>query len=208
MKVACVLIPHLRAFVELRRRPCLKKRPIVIVDRSGARPVVADFMPDGSGMRQGMPLEQAMSLYGGTRVLEADDPHYREVFDRVTRSPARSQRQGGGGGVGDRLRRPRRTGGDVWRRGPAGPCPAERRVPGLGATGWVWPTASSPPTWRPRLAALKEPSVRSRRRMGAFLARHSINLLPVSRPSEGGDAPSWAAPHGGRRFHEWIRPLG
>ena len=83
MKVACVLIPHLRAEIELRRSPHLGKRSIVIVDRSGARPIVADFLPDGSSMRQGIPLEQALSLHGGTRVLEADEPHYREVFDEV-----------------------------------------------------------------------------------------------------------------------------
>ena len=62
MKVACVLIPHLRALVELRRRPHLKCRPVVIVDRSNGRPAVADFLPEGTRIRIGMPLEQAMSL--------------------------------------------------------------------------------------------------------------------------------------------------
>ena len=126
-----------------------------------------------------MPLEQAMSLHGGTRVLEADEPHYREVFDGILAALQ---------GVSDRVEAAelgtayvglKRTGGDVRRRGPAGPGPAERRIPGPWSRGWVWPTASSPPTWRRRLAAPREPSgflpnVR------AFLAPHSINLLPVS----------------------------
>ena len=53
MKVACVLIPHLRALAELRRCPHLSTRPIIIVNRSRGRPLVTDFLPEGSGVRQG-----------------------------------------------------------------------------------------------------------------------------------------------------------
>ena len=83
MKLACVLIPHLRALVEQRRLPDPKGRALIIVDRSRGRPQVADFLPESSGVRQGMSLEQAMSLHGGAAMVEADDPHYREVFDGV-----------------------------------------------------------------------------------------------------------------------------
>ena len=34
MRVACVLITHLRAQVELRRQPHLEGEPVLVVDRS------------------------------------------------------------------------------------------------------------------------------------------------------------------------------
>ena len=45
MRVACVLITHLRAKAELRRHAHLKDKPVVIVDRSRARPLVVDSSP-------------------------------------------------------------------------------------------------------------------------------------------------------------------
>ncbi|MCY3907654.1 MAG: hypothetical protein OXF63_10440 [Anaerolineaceae bacterium] len=33
MRIACLLIPHLRAEIELQRQPELKDRPVVIIDR-------------------------------------------------------------------------------------------------------------------------------------------------------------------------------
>ena len=179
MKVACVLIPHLRAFVELRRRPCLKKRPIVIVDRSGARPVVADFMPDGSGMRQGMPLEQAMSLYGGTRVLEADEPHYQEVFDGVLAALH---------GVSDRVEAAELGTAYVGLDGLEGMYGGEARLarallnavspdlePRVGLAYGKFPAYVAAKTSRPHRAVRVPTNVK------AFLAPHPINLLPISR---------------------------
>ena len=83
MSLACVLIPHLRALAELRRRAHLRKRPIIIVDRSKGKPLVADFLPDDVGVSKGMTLGRAMSLCSGAMVLESDEPHYRQVFDGV-----------------------------------------------------------------------------------------------------------------------------
>ena len=86
MSLACVLIPHLRALVELRRRPHLRKRHIVTVDRSSGKPEVTDFLPDGLGISKGMALSRAMSLHKGIgipTVLESDESHYLEVFDGV-----------------------------------------------------------------------------------------------------------------------------
>lgn len=86
MSLACVLIPHLRALVELRRRPHLKKRPIIMVDRSSGKPVVTDFLPDGMGIGRGMYLGRALSLHRGVGIptaLESDEPRYRQVFDAV-----------------------------------------------------------------------------------------------------------------------------
>ena len=83
MGLACVLIAHLRARLELRRRPHLRERLSVIVERSGGRPVVADFLPTAMNVRPGMPLEQALSLHGAAVALEADEAHYREEFQGI-----------------------------------------------------------------------------------------------------------------------------
>ena len=50
MRVACVVITHLRAKVEMRRQPHLAEKPVVIVDRSPGRPTVADHFPAASGV--------------------------------------------------------------------------------------------------------------------------------------------------------------
>ena len=86
MKVACVLVTHLRAKVELRRQPHLRDRPAVIVDRSGPRPVVVDHLPACRGVASGMTLEHAMSRQGDAVVLEADESSYRGAFNRMLAS--------------------------------------------------------------------------------------------------------------------------
>ena len=82
MRVACVLITHLRAKVELQRQPHLGNRPVVIADRS-RRVLVADRFPACAGVIVGMPLEEALSRNAGAVVLEADEPSYQRVFRRV-----------------------------------------------------------------------------------------------------------------------------
>ena len=58
MRVACVLVTHLGARVEMRRHPRLKDRPAVIIDRSLGKPLVADRFPAASGARAGMTMEE------------------------------------------------------------------------------------------------------------------------------------------------------
>ena len=82
MTVACVLITHLPARVEVRRRPDLEDRPVVIVDRTQGRPVVVDRLP-AVAVSTGATLEEDLSLHAGTVVLEADEPAYRAAFQRV-----------------------------------------------------------------------------------------------------------------------------
>ena len=53
MRVACVLITHLRAKVELQRQRHLGNSPVVIADRS-RRPLVADRLPAWKGVVAGM----------------------------------------------------------------------------------------------------------------------------------------------------------
>ena len=105
MKVACLLITHLRAKAEMQRRPHLADQPALIVDRSKPRPVVVDHFPAATAVSEGMPLEQALSHQAespstgsgqapfregkgrtGAVVLEADESHYRRVFRQILRS--------------------------------------------------------------------------------------------------------------------------
>ena len=86
MRIACVLITHLRAKVELRNQPHLADRPAVIVDRSKGRPLVVATFPAAVGVSAGMTLEQALSHHPGTVVLEADEPSYQRVFHRMLTS--------------------------------------------------------------------------------------------------------------------------
>ena len=83
MRVACVLITHLRAKVELQRQPHLGDRAVVIADRFRGRPLVADRFPACAGVTAGMTLEEALSHNAGTVVLEADEPSYQRMFSRV-----------------------------------------------------------------------------------------------------------------------------
>ena len=178
MLLACVLITHLRALVELRRRPHLQEKSFVIVDRSGRRPLVADFLPESSVVRQGMSLEQAMSLHGGAAILEADEPYYRKVFSGVLAALQ---------GVSDRV--------EAGELGTAyvGLGGLERMYGGEARLARALLNAVSPDL-QPRvgLAHGKFPAYMAARisgphgafrvpaNVGAFLAPHSINLLPVS----------------------------
>ncbi len=86
MKVACVLITHLRAKCALRRQPDLAAAPAVVVDRSEGTPQVIDVFPAATGVTVGMALEEALSHNAGTIVIEANEPAYRRVFRQVLTS--------------------------------------------------------------------------------------------------------------------------
>lgn len=83
MRIACVLITHLRAKVELKRRPDLSGKPAVIVARGRSNPVVVDHSPAATRGKIGMSPEQALSQQADTLIVEADEPSYRSVFSRV-----------------------------------------------------------------------------------------------------------------------------
>lgn len=80
MKIAYVLVTHLRAKVEMRRQPHLKDRPAVIVGRCRGRPVIVNCFPAASGVAAGMTPEQALSQHPDGIVLEADEAAYRRTF--------------------------------------------------------------------------------------------------------------------------------
>ena len=86
MKIACLLITHFRAKVEMRRHPDLKNNPAVVVERSGGRPQIVDFTPSTSGVSLGMTLEEALSIHPAALVLESDESHYNKVFSKILSS--------------------------------------------------------------------------------------------------------------------------
>ena len=178
MELACVLIPHLRALVELRRRPHLRKRPILIVDRSRGRSLVADFLPESSVVRQGMPLEQAMSLHGGAAMVDADEPRYREVFNGVLAALQ---------GVSDRVEAAGLGTAYVGVGGLKGMYGGEARLARAllnAVSPDLQPRVGLAHGKFPAYVAAKVSTAHGAFRLpvdvSAFLAPHSINLLPVS----------------------------
>ena len=86
MKIACVLVTHLRAKMEMRRQPHLKDRAALVIDRSQGRPLVIDHFPAATGVMAGMTLEQALSRQTGGAVLEADEAAYRKTQRQILTS--------------------------------------------------------------------------------------------------------------------------
>ena len=180
MRVACVLLTHPRAKMEMRRHPHLKDTPVIIVDRDPSRAptLVVDRFPGASGAAVGMTLEQAMSCHSNAVVLDADEPYYQQVFNQVLGSLQ---------GVSDRV-----EGADLGA--------AYVRIDGLeglyrGEAGVVSALLNGVPSYlNPRIgvADTKFPAfvaARTCRALGAskvpgdviaFLAPHSIDLLPIS----------------------------
>jgi nucleotidyltransferase/DNA polymerase involved in DNA repair len=81
--ISCVLVTHLRTRLELARRPELADRAGVIVDRSADQAVVIDHLPAASSQTLGRNLRQALSIQPNAVVLEADEPHYRQTFEQM-----------------------------------------------------------------------------------------------------------------------------
>ena len=180
MRVACVLLTHLRAKVEMRRHPHLNDTPAIIVDRdpSSARPLVVDRFPAASGTAVGMTLEQAMSRHSNALVLDADEPHYRQVFRQVLGSLQ---------GVSDRVEGAdlgaayvRIDGLEGLFHGEAGVVSAMLNAvpahlnPRIGVADAKFPAFVAARTCRP-LGASRVPGD-----VSAFLAPHSVDLLPIS----------------------------
>ena len=178
MRVACVLVTHLRARIELRRQPHLDGRPAVIVDRAGGRPVVVDFLPATVGVAAGMTLEQALSRHAEAAVIEADEPAYRKAFHRMLTSLQ---------AVGDRVERSdlgvayvRMDGLERLYRGEAGlVCALLDAVPA-----YLAPRVGVADAKFPALVAARTAEALGARQVPAdvraFLAPHSVDLLPIS----------------------------
>ena len=177
MRIACVLITHLRAKVELERHPHLRDRPAVIVDRSRGRPLVVDHFPAAPGVSAGMTLEQALSRHADTVALEGDEASYRRVFHQVLTSLQ---------GISDRVEVPEPGTAYVSLDGLADLYGGEARLvstllnsvpqylnPRVGVGDARFPTFVAARAGRPGCATAVPPDV------APFLAPHSIDLLPL-----------------------------
>ncbi len=178
MRVACVLITHLRAKVELLRQPGLRDRLAIIVERSTGRPVVVDALPAVPHVHAGMTLEEALSRHADMAVLEADEPSYQRVFRQALTALQ---------GVSDRVEGAEL--GEAYARldGLEALYGGEDRVvaalleavprylaPRVGAADAKFPASVAARTSK-ALGAAWVPSDAA-----AFLAPHPIDLLPVS----------------------------
>ena len=86
MKIACVLVTHLPLKAELRRRPELLGRPVVITESYGSKQVVLDSSPEARGVVAGMSLQEAVSRRKDIVLLQADEPYYHSVFTGMVTS--------------------------------------------------------------------------------------------------------------------------
>jgi len=87
MKIACVLLPDFEASIELRRRPGLAGRPVVVGGLPHERKGVLSRSPEAAarGVAAGMPLRRAHGLCPEAVFLPPDEELYREAFARVLR---------------------------------------------------------------------------------------------------------------------------
>lgn len=177
MRVACVLVTHLRARVEIKRQPHLADTPAVIVDRSGSRTQVVDSLPAAGGVLAGMTLEQALSRQAETAVIDADEPAYRRAFRGMLTSLQ---------AVGDRVEESdlgtayvRLDGLQKLYRGEAGiVCALINSLPA-----YLAPRIGVADAKFPALVAARTAPTLGARRVPAdaraFLAPHSIDMLPL-----------------------------
>ena len=177
MKVACVLITHLRAKVEMRRQTHLQDRAVLIVDRPRGRPLVVDHFPAASGIVAGMTLEQALSRQTDGAVMEADEAAYRREFHRVLVSLQ---------GVSDRVEAAEigaayvgldgleaLYGGEAHLAAALLNAVPQRLAPRLGVGEGKFPAFAAAHAARP-LGAVRVPPDAA-----GFLAPHPVRLLPI-----------------------------
>ena len=153
-------------------------KPVVIVDRSRARPLVVDSSPGAPAVTAGMTLEQAVSHHAGTIVLEADEPYYHKLFNQAIESLQ---------GVSDQVERAELGTAYVGLKGLETLYGGEARLianllnavpaylnPRIGVGDAKFPALIAARDSRTLGAARVPVDVR------AFLAPRSIDLLPVS----------------------------
>ena len=175
-----MLATHLRAKVEMSRHRHLEDSPVLIVDGdpSATRTLVVDYFPATCGVRDGMALEEAMSLHPDVVVLDADEPYYRRVFSAMVTALQQ---------VSDRVEAAdlgtayvRLDGLEGLYGNEAGTVSAllnavsAELCPRVGVADAKFPAFVAARTRRgPGACGVSDD-------VGAFLAPHSIDLLPVS----------------------------
>ncbi len=179
MRVACVLVTHLRVKVEIRRQPRLENVPVLVVERSPGKgkAQVVDSFP-GTAAEAGMTLEQALSHHAGAVVLDADEAHYREVFSRMLTALQRVSDRVEGSDLG--IAYVRLDGLEGLYHGEAGAVSALMNslplhlAPRIGVADAKFPALVAARICEPRRAFKVPDDVR------AFLGPRSIDLLPIS----------------------------
>jgi DNA polymerase IV len=83
LKILCILLPHFPLRCETRRHHSLAGHPSAVTYSEGSQKLMLDYVPELKNLRRGMPLQQALSLYGGMEILHADMSHYWESFNGI-----------------------------------------------------------------------------------------------------------------------------
>ncbi len=83
MKILNVLLSHFPLTCEVQRNSSLEKCPAVVTYAAGSQNLVLDWSPDLKNIQQGMTLQQALSLHGEVKLVYADIPYYRSIFNEL-----------------------------------------------------------------------------------------------------------------------------
>ena len=178
MIVACVLITHFVAKAELSRRPELEGCAFVVVARNRAGVPVVDRSPQAACVLPGVTLQRAVSTMSDLTVLDADEPYYDVLFDRLLDSLGRVSDIVEAGGLGEAY--VRLDGLEGLYGGEAGAVSAlmgavsNRLNPRVGVAGAKFPAYATARIAEPMSVARAPDDV------GDFLALMPIYLLPIS----------------------------
>ncbi len=82
MKILCVLLPHFPLKCELLRNPGFQGSAVVTY-AVGSQKLVLDYSPELRGLQRDVSFQEALGLHGEVKVIHADMPYYRTVFDGI-----------------------------------------------------------------------------------------------------------------------------
>jgi DNA polymerase IV len=83
MRVLSILLSHFPLKCEAQRNPSIDNYPAVVTYAAGSQNLVLDYSPDLKDIQQGMTLQQALSLHGEVKLVYADMPYYRSIFNEL-----------------------------------------------------------------------------------------------------------------------------
>ena len=178
MIVACVLITHFRAKIELGARPELADRAFVVADRTRAGSPVVDRSPAARGVLPGATLRLATSIHPDLVVLDADESRYRVAFDRLLDSLGRVSDAVEDGGLGEAYvgldGLGRLYGGDAGIAAALLNAVPDRLNPRVGVADSKFAAYAAARSSKPMRATKAPDDAR------LFLASMSMDILPVS----------------------------
>jgi DNA polymerase IV len=83
MRIMSVLLSHFPLKCEALRNPSMEGFPAVVTYAEGSQNLVLDFSSNLKDIQPGMTLQQALSLHGDAKLVYADLPYYRSVFNEL-----------------------------------------------------------------------------------------------------------------------------